>query len=240
MGNNAVFYIAKGEQYIKEVEVSANSLHRVMPDIPVHIFTFRGDYFTIASDSKCKIHTIKYNDRENWYSNSIKSFGLALEVLNEYDHLIYLDSDTYVCKPFYEVFTLLKRFEFVATHAPGRLTCGSVMDFDFPADFHIGLVGLRNCDNIKNLLSAWLTLYQQHQANYGDNDQGALRDAIWYNDISTYILPPEFCFRFIFGGFVCGSVRVLHGRAKDYSAVSKIVNKAKFMRTFDKGIFRGM
>jgi hypothetical protein len=234
MGNNAVFYIAKGMKYIREAEQSADSLRRLMPDIPIFLFSFDG-----ISTVKQTI-PLKYDEGINWYENSIRAFGTVLEVLQEYDSLVYLDTDTYVCQPFYEAFALLKRFELIATHAPGRATCGTVMDFDFPADFHVGFLGFRNSSAIVSLFEAWLSFYNEHQAVYGDNDQGPLRDAIWYEGTNTYILPPEYCFRFRFGGFACGLVKVLHGRADNLGAVAWAVNKETKMRTFDKGTLRGL
>lgn len=232
--SSAVFYIAKGEQYINEAEISADSLRAVMPDIPVFLLSFDG-----ISKISGTI-PVKYDDTISWYENSIIAFNLALSVLQEYDNLIYLDTDTYICQSFYEVLAMLKRFEFIATHAPGRATTGTVMDFDFPADFHIGLLVFRNDNSISGLFNEWLSFFKEYRTVYKDNDQGALRDALWYSGINTYILPPEYCFRFKYGGFTCGPVKVLHGRAKNLQYISKLVNKNTRMRTFDKTTFRGM
>lgn len=237
MEKRVVFYVLNQQQYLDEAEQSVKSLKVAMPDIPAHLF-----YFGSGKPAKIfdEVHLLDFDEARPWYSNSITGFNKAAEVLQDYK-MIYLDSDTYVCAPFYEVFRYLDRFEFMSIHSSGRITTKTVLDVEFP-EYHIGLIGIKNSDKIKRLFADWQQLYDDHYHLYGNNDQGPLRDAIWrMPELNTYILPPEYCFRFPFGGFLGMEVKTLHGRPKNFAAIAQRVNEEKRkMRTFDKKAFRGL
>ena len=83
-------------------------------------------------------------------------------------------------------------------------------------------------------------MYDTYPDVYEENDQAVLRDALWSWNGQMYVLPPEYNFRFPFGGFLRGKCRILHGRSKlKFEFVEKLINEDwENMRTFPKGTFR--
>jgi dTDP-4-dehydrorhamnose 3,5-epimerase-like enzyme len=231
-----VFYVLNGQQYLDEAAQSVTSLKKQMSTAEAHLFYFGKGEPSNVFDA---IHLLPYDDTMPWYSNSIRGFNEVLSAFQDNEKLVYLDGDTYVCSPFYEVYRFLDRFDLTAIHSSGRITTGSVLDVEFP-EYHIGLIGIKNNAKIKALFAHWLELYNSNLKLYGDNDQGPLRDAIWQSDVNTYIMPPEYCFRFPFGGFLAREVKTLHGRSKNMAKLAQLVNASHKMRTFERGFAKGI
>jgi hypothetical protein len=230
---NLVFYIANGE-YIKEAQQSAQSLLKVMPDTELCLMTF---------DKNCQadfdyIFNLDYLSGVGWYQNSIMAFNRIFEM--GYDKYIYLDTDTYICEDFSEVWRWLDDYDFIATYAPGRVTTGTTLDVYYP-EIHVGFCAFRSNQAVKFLFSQWLSQYRDNRDIYRDNDQGALRDVLHTSyDVRLMILPPEYCFRYKFGGFLSGACKVLHGREGNLAQIAQLVNNSTKMRTFQKGWYRGV
>ena len=176
-----------------------------------------------------------------WYLDSTSYLIYILTQLDDYDQILLLDTDTYICDDLSDYFTILDRFDIVGTHAPGRETAPTILDVpaSFP-DLHIGALAFNNNDEIKELFRIWFSLFRGNQDVYKENDQAPLRDALWCcKNISVYAMPPEYCFRFPFGAQLKGKVQILHGRSKQpYEEIEKAVNKHRGIRVFGRGYFR--
>ena len=209
MDTRAIIYLARGQQYIGEAVRSAES---AKGQYPPHIL-----FPPPLSD--------------NWYLDCVRF--LASLTLLPYEQFLLLDTDTYVCGDLSDFFKALDRFDIVGTHAIGRETM--VQRNDIPASFpelHVGAMAFNHNPQVKSLFSLWLYLFEQN-----DNDQGALRRALWeQKSIRLGILPAEFCFRYRWGGLINGQVRVLHGRehGTPYEEIARQVNSEKGIRVWHR------
>lgn len=257
----AFFWIASGDSYIQEAARSADTVKALHPNV---------DRILITPDTARKVPSV-FNfyttapERRGpfWYLDSTRYFLFALKMLEAYQHLIYLDTDTRVIKPLGDVFAILAKFDLAGCHAPGRQTRPTIdaIPLTFP-ELNIGVLGLRNSHKLRRFALDWLTRYEENHAFYGNNDQAPLREALWaWNEtpdikcphcektvsgvwdtytkdrLHYYIMPTEYNFRFGFGGWARYPIHVLHGRTQDWPSLIKAVNEdAKGFRGWDLGV----
>lgn len=224
------FWIASGNRYAEEARKSMESLKRHMPDLHCCLCT------TEKVSHKAFDSVMKLDKREHryWYLDSVRYFNQVLRE-TEAKRLLYLDTDTYVCEDILDLFALLDRFDFVGAHAPGRQTANTVNDLPaaFP-EINVGVQVFRNAPIVEALFRGWQARYEATPKLYGNNDQGALREALWNWTGRLYVLPPEYNMRWQFGGFARYPVKILHGRG-DHEAVAQKLNAKAGMRGWDRG-----
>lgn len=214
---NAAIWLAD-EQHQHEVNISRESVHDVMPALDLLAPVVR---------------------RQNalWYADWIDGLIASLDL--PFDNFVSFDSDVYACAPFDDVFTVLDHYDLASTHAPARQTTD--MPFEMPdafCEFNTGVLAYRNASIVRLLFEHWRSMLVQHAAVSGDNDQSALRIALWdMPEIRVWILPPEYNCRFGFGGFAAGEVKILHGRSRAISAIAKHINLNHTMRTWERGFY---
>lgn len=200
----AIVYITYGNQYVKEARKAIASV---------------GDQYPCIVCSPHRVKRLKnfilperqYNQ---WFLDRTAYFNLIIQQLN-YDQLLIMDTDTHVCGDISGFFSILDKFDIAGTHAIARQT---VIQDGIPCSFpelHCGAFSFNCNDRVKALFERWFQLYYEGQDVF-DNDQPPLRQALWEDqDIRLAILPPEFCFRYRWGGTVRMKVRVLHGKEND-------------------------
>jgi hypothetical protein len=206
------------DSYCEDAANSAESYKRNNPDILCIIATdYRGRISDIF-DGRILVSKREHPDR--WYLDSTRFTLSAFENLqNDYDSLLFVDSDTYCDSPLDDMLRLTERFDVCVTHGVMRHTTGKVCDIPdaFP-EHEIGVMLVRTNEIVHNLFKDWLELYESHKDVYGNNDQGPLRDAMWMNKLlNMYVLPEEFHARWGFGVTVVSRVRILHSRSPGYS-----------------------
>lgn len=236
----AVFWIASGEKYIEEARVSALSMQRQMPDIERVLFT-PNPVESINAKGFSVIYKVPDRTSDYWLLDNTRYMLIALPTLQDWGHqyAFNLDTDTYVCAPFYDLIVLLEHgVELVGVHAPGRRTTKTVYDIPdcFP-EINIGMIGFRLSERLINFVTRWMLIYVARQDVYGNNDQGPLRDALWENikepdPIQFYVTTQEYNVR-PFGAFIKDEARVLHGRNIDFERWATEINRNKgTMRTW--------
>jgi len=244
MTTRAVFYIATDAddgRYLREATLSAASMREQL-GLPTILFTN-------VSGSKLEFATTKQlpaSNVEPWYLKSAGWFNYAIDQLQDYDQLLYLDTDTHVCRDCLDMFDLLDRFDMAIGHSASRDVNVSV--FDTPPAFttpQIGVNVFNNSQQMHDFWERWLWLFKEHADIYGNNDEAPLRDAMWQNvqNIAWATLPPEYCLRFDFSCWIYGWVRILHGRDGGISTdraslvrVAEAINCRFGMRLWRHGI----
>ena len=204
-------WIVSGTAFIEEAKASAASLERTMPGIRRKIFEIP-----------------RISDR--WYLDCCSALAGLLPWIAD-DEILYLDSDVCFLQAAPEILQLLQRFDFVAAHAAGRITAPTQASVpaSFP-EFNVGVIAMRNNARIQRLWRYVADNLECRPDVYGNNDQAPLREALWHDPtIRIATLPPEYNCRFIFGAFVSGPVKVLHGRG-DHEAVERSINDSEGMR----------
>lgn len=240
------FYIVDQKQYLEEAVISAESVRRHMPNIDTMLFSpddslLQADKFTLVYKLPERKSDIFYLDHTNWMK-------IAVNTVYEKDvwAAIYMDCDTYVCSPFPEVFDLLGRFDFLGVHAPGRQTTKSAIGLSpaFP-EINLGFNPFKTNGPMRMFFNKFAEMYNKFPEIYGNNDQGALRDALWkyqydvdgdyHWEIRYYVMPPEYNCRFNMPCFVSGEVKILHGHSSDIARVDQIINSERGMRSWKSG-----
>lgn len=121
----------------------------------------------------------------------------ALQVL-PFDVTLFLDSDAFLISSVSALFKLSLISEFSAVHAPVRHPPGW-SEPDVPSlfpEFNSGVMLLKKCNRITNLIRNWLLTYDYLHEHFRQNwDQASLRSVVWKsimnNELSISVLPPE-------------------------------------------------
>lgn len=251
MSRVAAFWIISGDPYLSEAVHSAKSLGQHMPDV-TKVLLIAGYQMSDVPKGVFDQTIGMANPRagDDWYWYSIAAFEWAARNLCEPlleetpDILINLDCDTFIVGAFYDLLEILDRFDMVGTYAPARYTSRTVgLVPDAFAELNIGMLAFRNSDKMRRVFTEWRRRYNRHSDIYGNNDQASLRETLWLTEeeVRIWVAPPEYNFRFVFGGFVRYPVKVLHGRPKQLSIeeVARRVNDPRGMgmgmRTWKKG-----
>lgn len=216
--SSAIVYIACGHEYETEVLRSIESVGDQYPCIVCAPKPVKGVETFILPPRKY----------DHWFLDRVRYFNLIAHEL-PHKRILMLDSDTYVCGDLSGFFDILSHFDIAGTHAIGRQT---VVRGDIPASFsemHCGAFSFKRSDRILDLFARWFQIYRARPVYFG-NDQPPLRQALWESDIVRLaILPPEFCFRFRWGGLIKTRVKVLHGKEHNttYEQVATELNGGK-------------
>src|SRR5690349_16706482 len=106
-------FVATGEKHYKEAISSVQSLKKQMPALNIVLWTEqeRKDSSNLFS----KIYILKKIE----YSFADK---IAPLLCSPFEKTIFLDTDTHICQPLYDLFELLDHWDFAAAHAPMRIT----------------------------------------------------------------------------------------------------------------------
>jgi hypothetical protein len=210
---SAVVWIAGGESYTIDAIESRESFKRWHPDIPCILAT-DVKHVPKGYDGLIELSPRRYPDI--WYLDSTRYVGEAFNALrNDFDNILFLDTDTYVAAPIDDLFELADRFDISVSHGVTRQTTNTVsyIPDSFP-EFEIGVMLVKTNEHVKNLFSDWLELYESHPEVYKNNDQGPLREALWINKyINMFVLTEEYHCRWGFGACVVSTVRILHSRS---------------------------
>jgi hypothetical protein len=197
----AVFYIVSGDdngRYVREAQRSVGSVKKHL-GLPCHLFlTGQTNEQTDMFDV---VHTLPPRATRFWYLDSTRYFVQAVKQLVDYEQLLYLDVDTYICWPCLDLFDVLDEFDLAIAQSPQRDAIASTIGT--PSAFStlsIGVNVFRNTHRMRAFLDCWLARYEQHADLYDENDQSALRDELYENkNLRWLTLPPEYGLRFDLG-----------------------------------------
>lgn len=148
-----VIYIVVGKmRYLQECIFSAASLKKHCPDIPITLFTDKTDL-----KEKCF-------DEINVIRNDINPFKNKVKYMynSSYEDTLFLDSDTEVRKPIYEMFELLEENDLALAYSP------HISRSHFPArligdadpnpynTYNTGVILYKKSDKVERLFTKWL------------------------------------------------------------------------------------
>jgi len=232
MKEEGIMYIATGEKYINEANISASSVKKYT-DVPVIILT----------DSPSKINSEVFD-----YVHPIKSanndFGDSILSLDQtpFEKTLFLDTDTYVCGEISSIFDALDRFDVIAAHNPGSRSAKKRGGYhaDVPEVFpqyNTGVVGFKSTDSVKSLFNSWKKIYQDTKENTKLNlNQPSFREALYNSNVRIGTLPSEYNFRIHHQGsvgFAADEVRIVHGRhPAGLKKIAQEINKEIDMRVY--------
>jgi hypothetical protein len=224
ISTTGILYIATGRRHLAEMLVSARSVRRHMPNVPIVVYTDQADLPADVFDEIRRIDQPRH------------SFIDKIAPLCEtpFERTIFLDTDTLACAPFFDLFEILDRFDLALAHAPYRHDRPFVTPNCF-AELNTGVLAYRRSSEMIALFQDWLRLYEKEVAATGrmDSDQPAFREALYRSEIQPYVLPTEYNLRTVMPAAVgrC-KVRIIHGRGPDMTELERWVNTSAGIRLF--------
>jgi len=208
-----IYVIADGGNARDELVVSARSVRRTMPDIPITVFS--------DLDISGPFDEVRLIRRPR---NTTDFFRLRTELLcdSPYERTLHLDTDTYVVREVSAVFDLLDRFDIAIAHDTHRIAVPIPGIPESYPEFNAGVIAYR-AQALRALSPTWLALYDQHVEGVS-YDQPWLRQALYESELRVATLPPEFNFRFHLAGFYNLPVAILHAHASEseFESVARV------------------
>lgn len=218
-----VLYIAMGKKYIQEAQISAQSLKAQMPNIPVTILAHEEVKQPDCFDEAVVV-------KKPYYSFEDKVVYLYD---SPYEYTLFLDTDTYICEDFSELFGILDNFDIAAVHAPTKIP-GTVNGVpECYQQMNTGMILFKKSPEVQKFCEYWVKIYES-----GEPDQPSFREALFKSNLRIATLTAEYNCRFPFPTFVCGTVKILHGRHPDLAWVGQKINAEKGARVYQANDFK--
>ena len=209
MLQTGVLYIATGETYVREAELSAQSVKKLHPCLHICLIS------NLEVSSSVFDITKKLELPEFGFIDKIEGLKQS-----PFERTLFLDSDTVALASLEGVFCLLDRFDIAVAHEPARFLypIGGVPD-EFP-ELNTGVLLYTLTPQFEVFVDDWLLRYRDENARKLAagvplwHDQISFTKALWASELKIWVLPPEWNYRAPFPQFLCGAVRVFHGRLK--------------------------
>ena len=232
---NGVLYIAVGESYVAEAQRSAASVKAMMPHLPVTLISNHPDPGSMFDT----VVTIT----QNGYRSTDRA---RLLLLSPYVRTLFLDTDTHVCAPVDELFTLMDRFDLAAAHGQWRFNPDDARRLphvvqQIPASFpqyNTGILVFKQSDALASFIEAWIAIDQRNIASTTElggkppSNQTGFREALYLSDLRLATLTPEYHCRPGFLGFLAEEVKILHGRRQDLTQAAPLLNSSREQRVY--------
>jgi hypothetical protein len=217
-----VLYIAMGKKYIEEAQISAQSLKAQMPNLPITILAHE----EVKTPEFDKALVVK----KPYYSFEDK---VVYMYDSPYEYTLFLDTDTYICEDFSELFGILDNFDIAAVHAPTKIP-GTVNGVpECYQQMNTGMILFKKSPEVQKFCEYWVKIYES-----GEPDQPSFREALFKSNLRIATLTAEYNCRFPFPTFVCGTVKILHGRHSDLAWVGQKINEEKGARVYQGNDFK--
>jgi hypothetical protein len=224
-----VVYVAIRARFVAEARLSAKSVRRFLPGVPIVLFTDQKLDDHDGFDEVIHLST----PHPQYHINKLIAMAQS-----PFEKTLLLDTDTYVCADISGLFALLDRFDIAMTHDRAYVD-------DFPADtgvpdtfveFNQGVIAFRRSDAVQRALKESLAWTERLHARW---DQPPFRIALFHSDARIATLPLEYNCRIATYGYLNGVVRILHGRlrngpmrAEDFERVARTLNRVTVPRVF--------
>ncbi len=200
MESTGVLFIATGKRYIQAGIRAAKTVHRAMPDLPIHLYAnwkengFRFDETPFPFTSVSEIENPHRRSKVDYLAKT------------PFEKTLYLDTDTAVVSDIRDIYDLLERFDIALCHAHRRnvpkrlLTWRNQLPEAFP-QFNSGVFLYKKNAKVIDFLNQWSAAF--HTEHFMQ-DQVTLRELLWLSDIRIATLPPEYNVRYIKYHFLWG------------------------------------
>lgn len=232
-----VIYVAIGRRFVPEARVSAASVRRFLPGVPIVLYT---DQETEPGDGFDEIlrlpepHPLPHINK------------LIAMAQSPFEKTLLLDTDTYVCGDISDLFALLDRFDVAMTQdraVEETFPPGTGVPDAF-VEFNQGVVAYRQSPAMREALQQSLLWVARLRPIY---DQPPLRVALFHGGVRIATLPQEYNCRFASYASLNGVVRILHGRlpgrrmrAEDFERVARTLNRVTVPRVVIVGAVLAM
>lgn len=218
--SRGILYIASGEEFVREANLSAKSVKKHMTDLPITIISdvdvdevFADEHVDVAFDDTDQI------------TDPVFEFGDPVMNMHRlpYDKTIYIDSDIYFDEPIDDVFELLDAFDIAAAHDPywaapehldDKLLYGVPQSFP---QYNGGVLAMNNSPVVQDFISDWKERYENEVAQDPPHqNQPTLRKALYESELRIATLPAKYNCRIHVPGYAVGDISVFHGRLRSF------------------------
>jgi hypothetical protein len=224
-----IVYVAIGPRFVAEASLSAESVRRYLPGVPILLFTDQPAKIQHGFDAIIPL----FAPHPRAHINKVIAMTQS-----PFEKTLLLDTDTYVCAEISGLFALLDRFDIAMTQErPYRdeFPAGSGVPDAF-VEFNQGVIAFRRSYEVQEALKESLSWTEKLDARY---DQPPLRLALFHSKARIATLPLEYNCRFASYGYLSGPVRILHGRlpnrsmrSQDFERVASTLNRVTVPRVF--------
>jgi hypothetical protein len=217
MKSRGVIYVAIGSKHANEAYLSARSVQRTMPGIPMTLFTDQVPPHGLFEN------VIKIEDAKLGFACKIRPMAMS-----PYEETLFLDTDTFMCNPCEDIFWPLQRHDIAIAHEVYR----NEYSFEsFPGSFpslNTGVIVFRKNDKTTGFFKSW----EENHLNYflykRSEDQPSFRHTLFNSNLSHYILPAEYNFRtnypIVLGGFA--KAMIIHDRSPNLDRLAERLGKS--------------
>jgi hypothetical protein len=221
------YYCAIGEDYARMAEVSAASLRRHNPSLPITVFT----------DQEISCHRF---DKIIELEKPDSVLALRLQKIRIFEKIrakrgLYLDCDAFVAGNIMPLFALMNRYDIAVAYDLGR-------HVSEPLGTHMnsGVIVFNNNERTRELWRTWQHRFEKRPRLLSVvRDQPAFEYAVKASKVRMFVLAPEFNMRLApLGGQIAGEVKIFHGphhmiRNGSIASLARFINSESGIRIFD-------
>lgn len=219
--NCGALYYASGDKWIEEAQISAASLKRQMPSLPIAI--------VCNEELPQALFDIQIRHDPNINIKQLKMWSM---LQFPFEKTLYLDTDTYICESVWEIFPILDRFDLAATITPQWFKSikkvsseQDVFNDGIPMAFPMfngGVIAYRKNERVSSFLQDWSKL----QLDWGlGQDQPSLRVSLYKSKVQFSGLSPHYNYRLPYPWGIAGVVKIIHGHNHDIDSISEKLNQ---------------
>jgi hypothetical protein len=203
MTNKGVLYIATGEEFVKEAEISARFVSDVMPDIPIAIATDVEPSFDFD-------HIIDIPNPHHGFRDKISNMSRS-----PFDQTLYLDTDVYIHSDVSELFEVLNKFDLGLAYNHNREAYDPPeVPNSFP-EYNTGVIIYRNDKEFRRFTETWEENHVEILSKVKTHDQPSFRKTLFDSELRIATLTPEYNCMVRYPGHVRNSVKIGHSRLLD-------------------------
>jgi len=205
MNPQGIYYIAIGDEYVREAKVSAKSAKEAMDDIHITAVTDQ------SVDSQYIDNIVIAEDPNYSFEDQVLQMDKP-----PYEKTLRLDTDIYVNDDISEVFDLLDNFDFAAAHNPARISWDVEEIPDCFPEYNGGVMAFKRNEKFEEFISNWKEEYYHQREKTGHaQNQPSLRKTLYESNLRIATLPHEYNCIIRHPGQVTGRVKLFHGRLLD-------------------------
>ncbi len=245
MTTQGIVYACSHRDWIPETIRSAQSFAQHMPDIERHFFAppalieqFRAQ-LEPAFSKIIPLELLHFAHRPRFEAMSRA----------EFDRAIFIDGDTLLLMPVYELFDVLSQFDIAAAIAPQLFHPEAVRSRLYDAlpkvsmavpEWNTGVLVVRQSKAIQAFLENWRRLFDQSIRQGFKMDQPSFRSAIAASGLRIATLANLYNIRANVEQTIRGLVRILHAHG-DLPAIARDINASPALRYYapDKRLIDG-
>lgn len=239
MKKRGVVYACTHDAWLEETIRSASSVQKVMPDlerelyIPENLLPAHQAILENTFTKVIPLQRVSFRHRPR--------FDACL--MTTLDQAIFIDGDTLILEPVYELFQVLDDFD-VALGLDPHLHHPKALDQNLHsylptvsmavAEFNAGLIVANNTEKFRQFIKFWMELFNICLTRQYGMDQVSLRVALAKSDLRIATLPNNYNFKANVVQSAAKMVKILHCHG-DLEEIAKVVNQVKTIRGYQPG-----